>query len=1763
MFRFLKQFFVTKASRPNPSTNHRRPSVLRVNLRIEFLESRTVLAVEGNIVGDWPTYGNGPSHTNYISGNLGTKLTSEIRWSFSSNSGCFSPRPGQAVVGIGLVFVSGTNCSNTYVAALDEDTGNEVWRHDFGFLNSLGNPSFDQGHIYVRSSSGLDSQLWSFNAATGLAEWTTVIARWESYPLTISGGRIYIADAGALIGIDQSTGKQLFAYKMDPWIRYEDWSPSTLDGHLYTFVGGVFREHSTSSGEPLWSLELSPPWKNYWYVNTLPAMDSQRAYLISGQFTDQPVLVGVDLFTHKQLWRVAGQFSQIPTVAKGTVYAVQNKTVQAFDAETGVLRATYNAQEPLNSQPLVTDDAILVSTGEHTFVFDRNSRAVRLKLRGQGGASIANNKLYLPYGSTLTTYELNPTTFLSIQIPTQVNEEQGTLLGKGTVTVSSVPSKDLVVFLDSNNPSRLRVSQTVTIRAWTKTANFNLEVVNNAIADFDARIVINGSAAGLQTTSNTIKVIDDDPTEVGLAGDWTSYGNGPSRTGYFPGKIGTHIAPKLIWENPISDFHLQPVVTGDGMVFVAGRLDNESYLSALDAETGKEIWRHLFGVNTVIGAPTFDRGRIYLREFNGLYSFFAISGVVEWTTPLMPWNFAALAPTVSNGVVYIGEHSNTRGFNQATGELLFSFGSSAIGGVITPTFYDNHLYTGTKNIFREHASTTGIVVRSLDLGESLRPTSINSLQVIDDQRAFFILGDYSPGLVGIDLVDFKQLWRVDDWFSVGPTVANGIVYVGIQGLIKAYDSMTGAQIAIYNPYEPMITNPIITDDAIIVSSSNKTYVLDLATGAKLSTFPVGGTLSLANDTLYIASQNGVLSAFALHPRLSLELPKRVSEKAGILFFQGVVKLDKAPSKDVLVQLKSDGADRLKAPEFVRIRAGTTSAIFDVEILDNSNLDIDAEILVTASLLGSFRATATVFILDDEPAVLTVRMPAMINEANGTLRLAGVVSSEIAPSIDTVVELLSSNTNCLKVPLSVTLKAHTTSVNFDVTSIDNLVEDGPQTVEVRAIARNWTTGVATTTILDNEIPSLAIVAPSVLIEDSGIVSGSIHIPYAIDSDLLIEIRSTLAGQLDVPNTIIIRSGLMSATFEMRIGDDSIVNGQRNGMIQAKATQYRSAFHEVLVQDDERPALRLGLPTGIIEGNDLLTQSGTVFLNFRSERDVEIALRSSDPERVSIPLKVTIPAGQQSITFDLHLFDNRRVDKTPNITVSATATGWSSGIAVMPIQDDDVLGLIGEWQSLGNGTEHSGYFPGFFGKSPKFLKAWNGPLGFMNPVATGEGLIFATPHSTVNGTFLAAIETTTGSEIWRYIFEDAESISAPTYNDGHVYVQRDVFGDNSQLWSINASTGLVDWIAPYANDRQRYLAPTVGSGSVFIGGGFNGGLLGFDQVTGERQFFAELDPFERWAPTFNDGKLYSWVGDILREHSTTSGQATKYLNLEWENNLWSVNTVPAMLAQNAYAIGGQGLHGIDLASFTQRWVVPGAFEGIPAVDRDSVFAIKQGVLEAFDVSTGESKGVFVTGDPVFGQPIVTDDSIVVGSSKNTYVFDRMTREAIAILPVGGRISIANNQLLMSGENELSVYAINPQSPWQNRPDNKDVNRDGYVSPIDVLLIINHLNIFGSGNLASLPTDSIAPDTFLDVDGDFAAGPLDILVIINWLNARDANGEGEFSTDGTYRPSRSANSPIRNDNGTVSDLLLLDQYTWSICDDFFSDSQSGWRLIQRNRI
>ena len=68
--------------------------------------------------------------------------------------------------------------------------------------------------------------------------------------------------------------------------------------------------------------------------------------------------------------------------------------------------------------------------------------------------------------------------------------------------------------------------------------------------------------------------------------------------------------------------------------------------------------------------------------------------------------------------------------------------------------------------------------------------------------------------------------------------------------------------------------------------------------------------------------------------------------------------------------------------------------------------------------------------------------------------------------------------------------------------------------------------------------------------------------------------------------------------------------------------------------------------------------------------------------------------------------------------------------------------------------------------------------------------------------------------------------------------------------------------------------------------------------------------------------------------------------------------------------------------------------------------------------------------------------------------------------------------------------------------DVNGDGWISPFDALLVINHLNAAANAVILSQQQEYA-----LDVNADEIVSPLDALLVINYLNNR-GTGEGESS-------------------------------------------------------
>ena len=108
-----------------------------------------------------------------------------------------------------------------------------------------------------------------------------------------------------------------------------------------------------------------------------------------------------------------------------------------------------------------------------------------------------------------------------------------------------------------------------------------------------------------------------------------------------------------------------------------------------------------------------------------------------------------------------------------------------------------------------------------------------------------------------------------------------------------------------------------------------------------------------------------------------------------------------------------------------------------------------------------------------------------------------------------------------------------------------------------------------------------------------------------------------------------------------------------------------------------------------------------------------------------------------------------------------------------------------------------------------------------------------------------------------------------------------------------------------------------------------------------------------------------------------------------------------------------------------------------------------------------------------------------------------------------------LTMIGDGEGRVVQISGwgASGWRNPVNPFDINGDGYVTPQDVLLLINEINRNGSGTLPPRTAQQPGPPYFFDPNGDGDLTPYDVLQVINFINRGeseqeppDDGGEGE---------------------------------------------------------
>ncbi|MBI5383646.1 MAG: hypothetical protein HZA90_03065 [Verrucomicrobia bacterium] len=205
--------------------------------------------------------------------------------------------------------------------------------------------------------------------------------------------------------------------------------------------------------------------------------------------------------------------------------------------------------------------------------------------------------------------------------------------------------------------------------------------------------------------------------------------------------------------------------------------------------------------------------------------------------------------------------------------------------------------------------------------------------------------------------------------------------------------------------------------------------------------------------------------------LTVILPASATEGDGTI--AGTVRSSRAPLVPFTVFLGSSDTTELTVPASLVLAAGATQAVFTATVVNDTLIDGPRNATVTASVSGWTNGTDVVSVLDNESTNLTLTLPEMAMEGDGTLSGAGRVTLGGTLTTNLVVALSSSDTTELTVPASVTIPAGASTATFSPVVVNDALVDGMQAVKVSATPPGLGKDLASISIYDNESPPPAI------------------------------------------------------------------------------------------------------------------------------------------------------------------------------------------------------------------------------------------------------------------------------------------------------------------------------------------------------------------------------------------------------------------------------------------------------------------------------------------------------------------------------------------------------------------------------------------------------------------------------------------------------------------------------------------------------------------
>jgi len=309
-----------------------------------------------------------------------------------------------------------------------------------------------------------------------------------------------------------------------------------------------------------------------------------------------------------------------------------------------------------------------------------------------------------------------------------------------------------------------------------------------------------------------------------------------------------------------------------------------------------------------------------------------------------------------------------------------------------------------------------------------------------------------------------------------------------------------------------------------------------------------------------------------------------------------------------------------------------------------------------------------------PVRLQVVMPAAVTEGDGILSEAGAIVLPSALSTNVTIALRSSNSNELVIATGVVVNAGETNVPFDLSVQDDTFLDGSRfvTVEAESLGPDLGLGTAAVRVHDNESTFLTVSCPGPFREDDGVLedAGVVSAGAAPVADVTVTMLSGDLSEAIVEDAVVITGGATSATFRITIVDDAEIDGTGFATIVASVENWETGSNTIEVADNETAALTVELPAWLGEADGMLPGAGRIGIPGTLPTNRTVRLSCNDTTEIAVASVVVVTAGHTWADFDIEARDDLEVDGAQTVSVTATSSGFSNGVAFVTVHDDEV-------------------------------------------------------------------------------------------------------------------------------------------------------------------------------------------------------------------------------------------------------------------------------------------------------------------------------------------------------------------------------------------------------------------------------------------------------------------------------------------------------------